>query len=315
MDVVRTNVTRLGGDIDVDTEVGAGTRFTIKLPLTIAISDAFLVKVGGEVLAVPVAAVQLVMRVRPSDVRTSGGGETVVVEDQLADFIRLHEALGLPRGSDAPIVPVLALRAGRKVLAVAVDELLGKEEVVVKSLGAFLEGMGPYSGATISGEGRVILLLDATRLAERGAGADVIVEETMAPARLAANGRRVLLVDDSISIRKFVGQMLERGGFSVVVANDGIDALQHLGELEVDVVVTDLEMPRLNGYELIRDLRRRPGMRDVPIVVLTTRAGEKHATLARELGVSHYVAKPVDEHAFIRLVDTLVATPATMSAP
>ncbi len=315
MDVVRTNVTRLGGDIDVDTEVGAGTRFTIKLPLTIAISDAFLVKVAGEVLAVPVAAVQLVMRVRPSDVRTSGGVETVVVEGQLADFIRLHEALGLPRGSDAPIVPVLALRAGRKVLAVAVDELLGKEEVVVKSLGAFLEGVGPYSGATISGEGRVILLLDATRLAERGAGADVIVEETMAPARLAANGRRVLLVDDSISIRKFVGQMLERGGFSVVTANDGIEALQRLEDLVVDAVVTDLEMPRLNGYELIRDLRRRPELRDVPIVVLTTRAGDKHATLARQLGVSHYVTKPVDEHAFVRLIDSLVAMPEAVSAP
>ena len=122
-------------------------------------------------------------------------------------------------------------------------------------------------------------------------------------------------MDDSISIRKFVGQMLERGGFSVVTANDGIEALQRLGESEVDVLVTDLEMPRLNGYELIRDVRRRPGMRDVPVVVLTTRAGAKHASLAGELGVSHYVAKPVDEHAFVRLVEALVATPALVTAP
>ena len=315
MDVVRTNVTRLGGDIDVETEVGTGTRFTIKLPLTIAIADAFLVKVGGEVLAVPVAAVQLVMRVRPDDVRTIGDAATVIVEGQATDFIRLHEALGLPRGSDATTVPVLALRAGRKLLAVAVDELLGKEEIVVKSLGAFLDGVGPYSSATISGEGRVILLLDATRLAERGAGADVMAEDITLPARQGADGRRVLLVDDSISIRKFVGQMLERGGFSVVTANDGIEALQRLGESEVDVLVTDLEMPRLNGYELIRDVRRRPGMRDVPVVVLTTRAGAKHASLAGELGVSHYVAKPVDEHAFVRLVEALVATPALVTAP
>ena len=315
MDVVRTNVTRLGGDIEVDTEVGAGTRFTIKLPLTIAIADAFLVKAGGEVLAVPVASVQRVMRVRPSDVRMIGGVETVRVEDQVADFIRLSEALGLPGGPGASALPVLALRAGRKVLAVAVDEFLGKEEIVVKSPGSFLEGMGPYSGATISGEGRVILVLDGVRLAERGGVADGPAESIIAPERPGFDGRCVLLVDDSISIRKFVGQMLERGGFSVVTANDGIEALQRLEDLAVDAVITDLEMPRLNGYELIRDLRRRPTLRDVPIVVLTTRAGEKHAALARELGVSHYVTKPVDEHTFVPLVDSLVAVRAAVSAP
>jgi len=315
MDVVRTNVTRVGGDIEVDTEVGTGTRFTIKLPLTIAIADVFLVKVGGEVLAIPVSAVQLVMRVRSDDVRPIDETPTVVVEGQPVDFIRLPDVLGLPRGSEPTAVPVLVLRAGRKRLAVAVDELLGKEEIVIKSLGAFLEGVGPYSGATISGEGRVILLLDATRLADHSAGADVTAEEIAPPARPVVDGRRVLLVDDSISIRKFVGQMLQRGGFSVVTANDGLEALQRLGELEVDVLVTDLEMPRLNGYELIRDIRRRPGMRDVPVVVLTTRAGEKHAALARELGVSHCVTKPVDEHTLVRLVDALVAASALETAP
>jgi chemosensory pili system protein ChpA (sensor histidine kinase/response regulator) len=314
MDVVRTNVTRLGGDIEVDTEVGTGTRFTIKLPLTIAIADAFLIEAGGEVLAVPVSAVQLVMRVRPDDVRSSDDGATVIVEGEAVEFIRLRDSLGLLRRSDAATLPVLILRAGRKQLAVAVDHLLGKEEIVIKSLGAFLEGVGPYSGATISGEGRVILLLDAARLADHSAGADVTSEEIAPPARRAADGRRVLLVDDSISIRKFVGQMLQRGGFSVVTANDGVEALQRLGEQEVDVLVTDLEMPRLNGYELIRDVRRRPAMRDVPVLVLTTRAGEKHAALARELGVSHYVTKPVDEHSFVRLVDALVARSALVSA-
>ena len=314
MDVVRTNVTRLGGDIDVETEVGTGTRFTIKLPLTIAIADAFLVEAGGEVLAVPVSAVQLVMRVRPDDVRAIGDGKTVVVEGHPVDFIRLPDVLGLPRGSDATSAPVLVLRAGRKQLAVAVDQLLGKEEIVIKSLGAFLEGVGPYSGATISGEGRVILLLDAARLADHSAGAATTTEAIAPSARPADDGRRVLLVDDSISIRKFVGQMLERGGFSVVTANDGVEALQRLGERDVDVIVTDLEMPRLNGYELIRDIRRRPATRDVPVVVLTTRAGEKHAALARELGVSHYVTKPVDESSFVRLVDGLVRSAALVSA-
>ena len=124
----------------------------------------------------------------------------------------------------------------------------------------------------------------------------------------APDGRRcVLLVDDSVSVRKFVGGMLERAGFRVVVARDGAEALQQLGEHTVDVVVTDLEMPRLNGYELIRDLNREPTTSDLPVVVLTTRAGAKHVDLARELGVEHCVAKPVDEASFIQLVESLAA--------
>lgn len=119
--------------------------------------------------------------------------------------------------------------------------------------------------------------------------------------------RRILLVDDSISVRKFVGHMLERAGFRVLTANDGVDALQQLAETPVDTVITDLEMPRLNGYELIEDLRRRPATRHLPVVVLTTRAGEKHWALARRLGVEHYVSKPVDEQAFVRLLRSITA--------
>ena len=127
----------------------------------------------------------------------------------------------------------------------------------------------------------------------------------MRPAAEAAH--RILLVDDSISVRKFVGHMLERAGFRVVTANDGAEALQHLTENRVHLVITDLEMPRVNGYELIEDLRRRPSTRDLPVVVLTTRAGEKHLSLAQRLGVRHYVSKPVDEQAFVRLVASLTA--------
>jgi chemosensory pili system protein ChpA (sensor histidine kinase/response regulator) len=168
-----------------------------------------------------------------------------------------------------------------------------------------------YAGATISQEGRVVLVLDPARLtalAARGALAgsaravDVAAMLDSAPAR-----RRVLLVDDSISVRRFVGQMLERAGLHVVTANDGADALDRVREGAFDVVVTDLEMPRVDGYELIRSLRRRPTLRDVPVVVLTTRAGDKHADLARQLGVARYVTKPVDEQSFVALVEALTA--------
>ena len=186
---------------------------------------------------------------------------------------------------------------------------------VIKNLGGFLQGVGPFAGATVTGEGRVILLLDALKLLEMSFAAPAPPafgtgrERAAVTPPDAEDKRCILLVDDSVSVRKFVGGMLERAGFRVVAARDGAEALQRLAERSVDVVVTDLEMPRLNGYELIRDLNRGPATRDLPVVVLTTRAGAKHVNLARELGVQHYVAKPVDEASFVQLIESL-AVPA-----
>ncbi|MBI3635009.1 MAG: response regulator [Candidatus Rokubacteria bacterium] len=315
MDVVRTNVSRLNGDIHIETEPGVGTRFTIKLPLTIAISDALVVRAGGELFAVPMAAVHTVLTVRPDAIRATDAGEMVLVEDQPVDLVHLSALLGLAAAERTPGLPVVVVRSGRRRLAIAVDAFVGKDEIVIKPLGRFLETVGPFAGATVSGNGRVVLLLDAARLLEvagRAMPAPPMDDAGVSPApRPTAASRRVLLVDDSISVRKFVGQMLTRAGFVVQTANDGTDALQQLAELAVDVVITDLEMPRVNGYELIRDLHRRPATRDVPVVVLTTRAGAKHAELARQLGVRHYVTKPVDERAFIRLLEDLVTTDGT----
>jgi chemosensory pili system protein ChpA (sensor histidine kinase/response regulator) len=239
----------------------------------------------------------------------------VRVEGRLLDLHRLDRVLGLAaeetEAESAP--PVLVVRAGGRSFAVRVDAIVGKEEVVIKPIGGLLASLPPYGGATVTGEGRVILVLDPARLltlAEtplagpvepRGAGA-------ASPARAASGtGRRVLLVDDSISVRRFVAHMLEKGGFEVLTANDGAEALERLIDTTVDVVVTDLEMPRVNGYELIENLRRRRSTHEVPVVVLTTRAGEKHWALARRLGVRHYVTKPVDEATFVRLVGEATA--------
>ncbi|MGH7393550.1 MAG: hybrid sensor histidine kinase/response regulator, partial [Candidatus Rokuibacteriota bacterium] len=314
MDVVRTNVGRLGGEIEVDTTRGGGTRFTLKLPLTMTISDALFVRVGAQTLAVPVHSIKGMTRVRPDEVVVADGAATVVIEGERLELLHLDRVLGLPGASADGQTPVVVLRTGRRAVAVAVDELLAREEIVVKRLGAFLDGVGPYSGATVSPEGQVILLLDAGRLAER---AGPVARRRHAAAPVAAGQqppRTVLLVDDSVSVRKFVGQMLERAGFRVVTANDGGEALDRVAEIAVDVVVTDLEMPRVNGYELVRDLRRRPATREVPVVVLTTRTGDKHVRLARQLGVEHYVTKPVDEASFVRLVDTLATEAAGAAA-
>lgn len=315
MDVVRTNVSRLNGEIHVETELGRSTRFILKLPLTVAIADALMVRCGSEILAFPLTAVSAMRPIVREEIRVAGGRETVRVDDQVLDLVWLDRVLGLPGAPLPTRVPVVILRGGGRPFGVVVDELLGKEEVVIKSLGEFLEGVGPFYGATISGEGRVILLLDPTLLREAARHvppAPAVEIPSAAPdaADAGAGARRVMLVDDSISIRKFVGQMLERAGFRVFTAVDGYDALQQLTGLTVDAVVTDLEMPRVNGYALIEDLRRRPGTRDVPVVVLTTRAGEKHMNLARRLGVRHYVTKPVEEQTFVRLLESISGRPA-----
>jgi chemosensory pili system protein ChpA (sensor histidine kinase/response regulator) len=283
---------------------GAGTRFTLRLPLALAISDALLVRSGSETMAVPLNAVRQIVPRRPQDIRDTGGREMVRVEGQLLDLHRLDRVLGLDAsGEQPPARPVLVVRSGGRSFAVAVDAIVGKEEIVIKPLGGLLADLPPFGGATITGEGRVVLVVDPARLL-------VLAESGVAPRppapqvpRSPAGGvRRILLVDDSVSVRRFVGHMLQKAGFEVLTANDGAEALERLGDTTVDVVVTDLEMPRLNGYELIEDLRRRASTRDVPVVVLTTRAGEKHWALARRLGVRHYVTKPVDEQAFVQLV-------------
>ena len=313
MDVVRANVGRLGGEIEVQTEVGRGTRFRIRLPLTVAISDALMVRVGAEVLAIPVPSVKAALHARPDEIQSFDGTESIEIDGEAIDLVRLGRVLRIPSDGDAAPLSIVTLRTGRKTLAVVVDEFLKKEEIVVKSLGGFLQGTGPFSGATVTGEGRVILLLDALKLLEMSLAAPAspaLDGERASDAPPAAEGqRRVLLVDDSVSVRKFVGGMLERAGFHVVAARDGAEALQQLAERQVDVVVTDLEMPRLNGYELIRDLNREPTTCSLPVVVLTTRAGSKHVDLARQLGVEHYIAKPVDESSFVKLIESL-AVPA-----
>ena len=299
MDVVRTNVRRLNGDVEVHSVVGEGTRFTLRLPLTLLVSEALLVSVAGVRMAVPLNAVQLVT--------------FDVVAD--AEVVGLASLLELPATASRMRRPILLLRSGGRTLAVEVDEVSHKEEIVIKPLGKFMTGVGPYAGATIAADGSVTLLLDPGALADLAAaqaGRREARAELAAPladrADRHATRPRVLLVDDSLSIRRFVGQMLEKAGFEVTTAADGADALTKLGVAVFDVVVTDLEMPRVNGYELIDDVRRRAATRELPIIVLTTRAGDKHVALARRLGVSHYVTKPVEEHAFVSLVGSLVAS-------
>jgi chemosensory pili system protein ChpA (sensor histidine kinase/response regulator) len=313
MDVVRTNVRRLNGEIDVSSTVGEGTRFTLRLPLTVLVSEALLVRVGGETFAVALNSVQLVTALSPDRIKRGLRGEAVTIADDTVDLVNLATVLGLSETPRGVRRTALVLRAAGRLFAVEVDEVLHKQDIVIKPLGAFLESAGPYAGATVTAEGRVVLLLDALGVAERASTMARAERPSMAAvghadtaSRAVPFRKRVLLVDDSISVRRFVGQMLDKAGFEVTTAADGAEAISRLGDAAFDVVVTDLEMPRVNGYELIDDLRRRPSTRALPVIVLTTRAGDKHVALARQLGVDHYVTKPVEEQTFVALVTSVV---------
>jgi chemotaxis protein histidine kinase CheA len=218
MDVVRTNVGRLAGDIEVATVPAAGTRFILRLPLTVLVTEALLVRASSEVLAVPINAVHVITALGPDSHRTGPDGETALVEGRWLPLVHLEAALALPPAPPASRRSVLALRGAAGLFACAVEQVLHKEEIVVKPLGAFLDGIGPYGGATVSADGRVTLLLDPVRLGELAASAvpgrepaTNVMDLTDQTADTAPSGgprRRVLLVDDSISVRKFVGHML-----------------------------------------------------------------------------------------------------------
>ena len=317
LDVVRTNVARVNGDVEVTTQRGVGTRFRIRIPLTVLIVDALVVGAGGETFAVPLNKISHVVTVAPERIQSAGDKQLVWVRDHLVDLVRLDRVLALPVVATPRDIPLLVVRAEGRLVALAVADVRGKEEIVIKGLGGFPDGLGPFSSGTIRADGRVMLVLNLARLLQLSGKPSSPAEvrgrlvpggpPSAAQRPHAKANRRFLLVDDSISVRKFVGQMLERSGFDVVTASNGVEALQQVENTAIHAVITDLEMPNGHGYELIETLRRRPSTRNLPIVILTTRSGDKHHDLARRLGVDHYLTKPVDEAAFTALMGSLVA--------
>jgi chemosensory pili system protein ChpA (sensor histidine kinase/response regulator) len=331
MDVVRTNLNRLGGEIAIETEAGTGTRFTLKAPLTLLVSEALFLRVGEETFAVPVTAVRRMHHATaPELAAAADGGEELLLRGgaERLPLLRLDRLFRLPGRRAEPWLPVVVLAAGGRSCGLAVDELLGVEEVVIKGLGELLEDLPLFSGAVVTAEGKVVLLLDATAftlatasLAETSQTADAqAAAEALAaaagsgppapsgPAIAASSAaRRLLLVDDSVSVRKAVGQMLGRHGYQVTAVADGEEALEALRLGSFDAVLTDLEMPRLNGYELIEEIRRGPRGGELPIVVITTRAGGKHLDLARRLGATACFGKPFDQTALLALLGGLAA--------
>ncbi len=309
-DVVRRAVERLNGTIRVDSERGRGTTFTVTLPLTLAITKALLVKSRDQLFAVPLYFAERIIDAQEQRVVVSAGHRRVKVDGAFVPVRTLGEVLaGAEAATDDG--PVLMLRVGDQRLALQVDTIVAHEEIVVKNLGALLGGHPLFAGVSIRGTGELMLILDVPELVEvRGSAARHAREGAASGAAESTGGSgatpslaeatphvrrtklRVLFVDDSLSVRKVAELNLKSLGVDVTLAVDGIDALNKLREQTFDVVFTDLEMPRMHGYELIRELRFLPAYADLPILVVTSRSGQKHQDQARALGATDYMSKP-----------------------
>jgi chemosensory pili system protein ChpA (sensor histidine kinase/response regulator) len=309
MDVVAVEVKKLGGALHMESTAGRGTRFTIRLPFTLAISHALVVRAGEEYYALPLPTIEGVVRLPRDEVGTHlradsssfvHGGQKYRMQP-LAIYVGL-EASPLP--DKDVMVPVVLVRAGEHSTGLVVDELVGSREIVVKAVGPQITGIRGISGATILSDGRIAIILDISALVRaewRGRGVPSAAREKV--------DRRtfVMVVDDSITVRRVTQRLLERNGMRVVTARDGMDAVGLLAEYIPDIMLLDIEMPRMDGYEVAAHVRNDPRLRDVPIIMVTSRVGEKHRARAIELGVDDYLGKPYQDSQLIEAITSLVA--------
>ncbi|MBI5613006.1 MAG: Hpt domain-containing protein [Gammaproteobacteria bacterium] len=310
MDVVHNEIKQLGGSITVDTKRDIGTTFIIRLPLTLSITQALMVHVGEQLFAMPIASVGNILEVPVEKLNSISMGKKPLLnhEDQVYPFMHLATRLGVPtQPPDGRKVPVLLTRGGARPLAIQVDGLGGTQEVVVKSVGPQLSEIEAISGATILGDGRVVLILDSAGLWRAEEGMRVMPQTREEPLEEAERRPIVMVVDDSITVRKVTSRHLQKRGMEVIVAKDGIDALEQLREQVPDVMLVDIEMPRMDGYELTTTVRSNPTLKHIPIIMITSRAGAKHRDRALQLGVNLYMTKPYQEDELFRNIDAMLA--------
>ncbi len=335
LDVVRANLNALNGDVEIESTRGQGTKFTLKVPLTLIISPALFVRCGGVSFALPLAVVEEIRRIRADEIEDVGGKLLTKVRDVVTEVVRLDSYLGLP-----PLEPIngyfrmVVANTGNRQIGLVVEEVLGKDEIVIKNLGEYLRRVKLFPGTTIAPDGSLILLIDLNRMVANEPNERRTLQASASAARVFAPGseavargtiptdaidrveheRVIVVADDSISVRKFVGRMLEKNGYRVKLAADGLEAAELVAQHGCHLVITDLEMPRMTGYELMVQLRQSPTTRRIPVMVVTSRAGAKHRDRAVKEGAAAFLTKPVQEDQLIAAVEQLMGTEATRPA-
>ena len=328
MDVVANEIRQLGGSLTIESERGRGTTFNIRLPFTLAVTQAITVRAGDTTFAVPMTSVQAVSRIPREEMtgRMASGDRTIEYVGEPYQLHQLSELLGLGSSyateDSTGQLPLLMVHAGDLRAAVHIDMVIGSREIVVKPVGPQISNVPGMFGATIMGDGSVMLILDLAPLvrhfvAKQSAAATGIemgdhvveaepVQPVPAPLADEAGPRLVMVVDDSITMRKVTTRVLEREQLEVVTAKDGVDALEQLQERVPDVMLLDIEMPRMDGYELATHMKNDARFRHVPIIMITSRTGEKHRQRAFEIGVERYLGKPYSEADLLRHVNEML---------
>jgi chemosensory pili system protein ChpA (sensor histidine kinase/response regulator) len=307
MDVVANEIKQLGGSLQISSVTGQGTSFTVRLPFTLAITQALIVRTGDEVYALPLPTVEGVARIARRELESllSKSEPGYEYGEQIYRFRHLGMYLGgqsakLPE--DDSYVPIILVRAGEHSAALLVDEMITSQEIVVKSVGPQLASIRGISGATILGDGRVVLILDINALVRTGAP----VVELKSAAPTPADARPLaLVVDDSITVRRVMERFLERNGMRVATARDGLDAISVLQDAKPDIILLDIEMPNMDGYEFAKHVRNDERAADVPIIMITSRTGDKHRARAIEIGVNDYLGKPYQESRLLESIHRL----------
>ncbi|MBT3048159.1 MAG: Hpt domain-containing protein [Candidatus Thiodiazotropha sp. (ex Clathrolucina costata)] len=314
LDVVTSEVKQLGGSLEIDSQPGRGTSFIIRLPLTLAISDALLVRVGEEVYAVPHGSISGVVRIRRQELMTcyEGGQDGFTYSGRRYKVSYLGRMMGMGQHEIPETtrwLPLLLLQTGDHQAALQVDELLGSRQVVVKSMGKQVGSVRWITGGTILADGRVALILDLASLvrmdATHAASPLSLVKETA--EKRAEDRLRVMVVDDSITVRKVTSRLLERHDMDVVTAKDGVEAVALLQEQVPDIMLLDIEMPRMDGFELARHINNSVDYYGLPIIMISSRVGEKHRQRAMDLGVKRCLGKPYQESELLDNINEVLA--------
>ena len=317
LDVVKNEITSLGGRVEIASHAGRGTTFTITLPLTLAVTQAVMVRAGQTIHAIPSVMIEQVQEFKAQPyAEVLARGEIAWKDNRYP----LRSILPLLGEADTPTparqIPVLLLKSGVQRAAIRVDEIIGNREVVVKTIGPQLARLAGISGATVLGNGQVVLILNPVQLVHRdGAAAPQVTVATQAapqpqpqqapaaPVQAARAGTRlVMVVDDSLTVRKITSRMLAREGYEFITAKDGVDALQQLQDVTPDCILLDVEMPRMDGFEFTRNVRADALTRAIPIIMITSRTADKHRNHAIELGVNEYMGKPYQEDQLLGLI-------------
>ena len=313
MDVVRTEITRLGGRVEIESKQGQGTEFRLILPLTLVVTKALLIRSGNKTFAIPSSMIEQVLDLKEAEIdafRAAGAAEWQSLRYPLS---YLPHLLGDPEAAPERRRKccVLLLRSGARKVAVQVDELLGNQEIVVKNIGPQLARIVGVDGATVLGDGRVVLILNPVALSTH-APTKPLADEASPEAReytpaTPAMPPTVMVVDDSLTVRKITSRLMAREGYQVLLARDGVEALEQLLEAMPDVMLVDIEMPRMDGFDLTRNIRADARLKHLPIIAITSRTAEKHRNYAMEIGINHYLGKPYQEEELLRLVASYTA--------